>query len=49
LRIFVPTTFAGRRRMIILVDGGKRENRLDVCSTFERMEANRDSVGSLKS
>ncbi len=35
--------------MIILVDGGKRENRLDVCSTFERMEVNKDSVGSLKS
>jgi hypothetical protein len=32
-----------------LVDDGKRENRLDVCNTFERMEMNRDSVGSLKS
>jgi hypothetical protein len=32
-----------------LVDGGKRENRLDVYSNFERMEMSRDSVGSLKS
>jgi hypothetical protein len=32
-----------------LVDDGKRESRLDVYSTFKRMEMNRDSVGSLKS
>jgi hypothetical protein len=49
LRIFVPTTFVGRRRMIILVDGGKRENRLDDCGTFERMEMSRNSFESLKS
>jgi hypothetical protein len=49
LKIFVFSTFFGNKRIIILVNGGKRENRLDVCSTFERMELNRDNVGSLKS
>jgi hypothetical protein len=37
------------KKLLILVDGGKRESRLDVCSTFEKMEVNRDSVVSLKS
>jgi hypothetical protein len=32
-----------------LVDGGKRESRLDVCSIFEKMEMSKDSVESLKS
>jgi len=31
------------------VDDGKKENRLDNNGTFERMEVNRDSFGSLKS
>jgi hypothetical protein len=34
---------------LVLVNGGKRESRLDVCSTFERMELNTDNVRSLKS
>jgi hypothetical protein len=38
-----------RKEKLVLVDGGKRENRLNVCSTFERMEIRKDSVGSLKS
>jgi hypothetical protein len=49
LKILVPTTFIRRRRMISFGRCGKRESRLDVCTTFERMEVNRDSVGSLKS
>jgi hypothetical protein len=32
-----------------LVDGGKRENQLDDCGTFEIMEMSRDIFGSLKS
>jgi hypothetical protein len=39
----------GGEKGLVLVDGGKRESRLDVCRTFERMEVNRDSVRSLKS
>jgi hypothetical protein len=35
--------------MINLSNGGKKENRLDDCGTFERMEVSRDSFGSLKS
>jgi hypothetical protein len=38
----------GKEKLLILVDGGKRENRLDVCSTFERIKMSKDSVGSLK-
>jgi hypothetical protein len=34
---------------LVLIDGGKRENRLDGNGTFERMEVNKDSFGSLKS
>jgi hypothetical protein len=34
---------------LVLIDGGRREKRLDDCSTFEKMEVSRDSVGSLKS
>jgi hypothetical protein len=36
-----------REERLVLVDGGKRENRLNVYSTFERMEIRKDSVGSL--
>jgi hypothetical protein len=39
----------GREELLVLVNGGKRESRLDVYSIFERMEVNRDNVGSLKS
>jgi hypothetical protein len=49
LKILVPTPLFGKRRMINFGRGGKRESRLDVCSTFERMEMNKDNVGSLKS
>jgi hypothetical protein len=31
-----------------LVDGRKKESKMDVGSSFERKEVNRDSVGSLK-
>jgi hypothetical protein len=31
-----------------LVNGRKKESRMDVYSSFEKMEMNRDSVGSLK-
>jgi len=36
----------GGEELLILGDGGKRKNRLDVCSTFERMEVSRDNVGA---
>ncbi len=39
----------GWKEWFVLIDGGKKENILDGCSTFERMEVNRDNVGSLKS
>jgi hypothetical protein len=39
----------GGEKWLVLVDDGNRENRLDDNSTFERMEVNRDSFGSLKS
>jgi hypothetical protein len=32
-----------------MIDGGNKENRFDVCSTFKRMEVSKDDVGSLKS
>ncbi len=38
----------GREAWLILVDGGKKDNRLDVYNIFERMEVSKDSVGSLK-
>jgi hypothetical protein len=38
----------GEEKWLILVVGGKRESRLNVFSTFERMEVSRESVGSLK-
>jgi hypothetical protein len=38
----------GREELLVLIDGGKRESGLDVCSTFGRMEVSKDSVGSLK-
>jgi hypothetical protein len=44
-----PITFLSREIMINLVDGRKKESRLDGCSSFEKMEVNRDSVGNLKS
>jgi hypothetical protein len=33
---------------LILVDGRKRDNRLDDNGNFERMEVSKDSFGSLK-
>ncbi len=44
-----PQPSGGGKKWLILVNGGKSESRLDVCNTFERMEVNRDNVGSLKS
>jgi hypothetical protein len=34
---------------LVLVNDRKKENRLDVCSSFERKEVSRDKVGGLKS
>jgi hypothetical protein len=39
----------GVEEELVLVNGGKKDNRLDDCITFEKMEVNRDIVGSLKS
>ncbi len=44
-----PQPSLGGEEWLILIDGGKRENRLDVYGTFERMKVSKDSVGSLKS
>jgi hypothetical protein len=38
----------GGEEWLVLIDCGKRENGLDVCSTFEKMEVKRDNVGSLE-
>jgi hypothetical protein len=38
----------GGEEWLVLIDGRNKENRMDVCSSFERMEVNRDNVGSLK-
>ncbi len=39
----------GVEKWLVFVDGGKRENKLDDCGTFERMKVSRGNVGSLKS
>jgi hypothetical protein len=39
----------GREELLVLVDGGKRENKLDDCSPFEIMEVSKDKTGNLKS
>jgi hypothetical protein len=39
----------GEKKILVLIDGGKRDNKLDDCSTFEIMEVSRDNVGSLRS
>jgi hypothetical protein len=37
------------KKWLVLVDGRKKETKMDVYSSFERMEVNKDNVGSLKS
>jgi hypothetical protein len=49
LKILIPTTSLGRKEWLVLIDGGKRENRLDDYGTLERMEMSKDNFGSLKS
>jgi len=39
----------GGEEWLVLIDGGKKENKLDDSSTFERMEISRGNFGSLKS
>jgi len=39
----------GGEEWLVLVDGGEKENKLDDSNTFERMEINMNSFGSLKS
>jgi hypothetical protein len=48
LKKLVLTTFLERRKMISLNKWWKEENKLDDSSTFERMEKNRGSFGSLR-
>jgi len=38
-----------KEKCLILINGGKKEGRLDVWGSFERMEVSGDNVGSLKS
>ncbi len=45
--MFLQLSLEGKK-WLFLVDGGNKENRLDECSTFEKMEVTKDSVGSLK-
>jgi len=33
------------KKLLVLIDGGKRENKLDDCNTFERMKMNRYNLG----
>jgi hypothetical protein len=47
--ILLPQPFLVGGKCLILVDGRKKENRLDVWGSFERMEVSGDNVGSLKS
>ncbi len=42
----VPTISLGGKERLILVDGGKRENRLDDNNTFEIIKVNRGSFGT---
>jgi hypothetical protein len=44
-----PQPFLVGNEWLLLVDGTKKDSRMDVYSTFERMEVSIDSVGSLKS
>jgi hypothetical protein len=44
-----PQPSLGGKECLLLVHGREKESRMDVCSSFEKMEVNRDSVGSLKS
>ncbi len=39
----------GREEWLVLINGGKKDNKLNDCDTLERMEVNKDDVGSLKS
>jgi hypothetical protein len=45
--LFPQPSWVGKE-LLVLVDGRKKENRLDAYSSFERMEVNRDNVGNLK-
>jgi hypothetical protein len=46
--LFSQPSWVGKE-WLILVDNRKKESRMDVCRSFERVEVSRDSVGSLKS
>ncbi len=38
----------GGEEWLVLIDGGKKENKLDDNSTFVRMEMNKGSFGNLR-
>jgi hypothetical protein len=44
-----PQPLLGGEEWLFLVDGTKKESRMDVRNNFEKIEVNRDSVRSLKS
>jgi hypothetical protein len=46
--LFPQPSWVGKK-WLVLVDGRKKKNRMDGCSSFERMGVSRDSVESLKS
>jgi hypothetical protein len=37
------------KKLLVLVDDGKRKSKLGICNTFEKMEGSKDTVESLKS
>ncbi len=39
----------GVEKWLVIVDGGKKDNRLDDSGIFEKMEVSKDSFWSLKS
>jgi hypothetical protein len=46
--LFLQPFFIGEK-CLILVDGRKKESKLDVWGSFEKMEVSGDNVASLKS
>ncbi len=44
-----PQPCWGRKEWLVLINGRKKECRLNICNSFEKMEVNMDSVERLKS
>jgi hypothetical protein len=46
--LFPQPSLVGKK-WLFLIDGRKKESKMDICSSFERMEVIKDNVGNLKS